>query len=525
MNNDFLDHDSENSSLLFQEFFAPVQNDLIDNLINEYNVHLKNIKMVHETMQKPEYNSVIDFFAHGNSEGEYSRLPYGFIARFFNVEGAIARLNSRYWDLILDRSGVLNYMPQKKRSEWQEIIREQKTPDFEESTVRTTIETLLADRPKFFAERIDGIFQALSKEHVTNVPEGFSKRMILYYVNSSYSQGHSGNINDLRCVIAKIMGHDEPQWHVTSRMINTMERGVWYDIDGGSMRMKVFKKGTAHLEVNPDIAWQLNQVLAILYPTAIPSSFRKKPVKRAKEFKTYQKPISVEVLNILSDRERLTRDSNGYVVTLRYYGARKVDSKYAITEVDNILEMIGGIKGDFGKFTFEYDPIDVIKEICFNGLIPDDKSYQFYPTPEKMAIKAVEMADIKQGDKCLEPSAGIGNIAKFMPSDVHCIELSSMRAKILKEKGYSVECTDFLKFNDKYDVVVMNPPFSQGRWLLHIEHAVKLLNEAGRVVSILPASAKGKTIVEGYKHTWSDTFVSEFERTGIDTIILKLEKE
>ncbi len=58
-------------------------------------------------------------------------------------------------------------------------IRRRKTPAFEPSTVRETLTTLLADRGKFFAQRVDGIFRALSRSHVTNSPSGFRKRMIL----------------------------------------------------------------------------------------------------------------------------------------------------------------------------------------------------------------------------------------------------------------------------------------------------------------------------------------------------------
>src|SRR3546814_8229511 len=96
-----------------------------------------------------------------------------------------------------------------RRQEWYEQIREKQAPEFEEQTVRSTLMDLLASRTKFFAERVDGIFQSLSREHVTNCPEGFGKRMILFYVITSYntnSHDRIGYINDLRAVIAKQIG-------------------------------------------------------------------------------------------------------------------------------------------------------------------------------------------------------------------------------------------------------------------------------------------------------------------------------
>lgn len=43
--------------------------------------------------------------------------------------------------------------------------------------------------------------------------------------------------------------------------------------------MRLYKKGTAHLEINPEMAAKLNQVLTFLHPNAIPAEFRRKPVK------------------------------------------------------------------------------------------------------------------------------------------------------------------------------------------------------------------------------------------------------
>lgn len=86
----------------------------------------------------------------------------------------------------LNMTDVYEYMPNNRRTEWNEQIREMKTPDFEEETVRPTIMELLNSRQQFFAERVDGIFRALSGDHVTNRPEGFGKRMILARVFNEY---------------------------------------------------------------------------------------------------------------------------------------------------------------------------------------------------------------------------------------------------------------------------------------------------------------------------------------------------
>src|SRR5690606_30066790 len=109
-------------------------------------------------------------------------------------------------------------------------------------------------RDKFFAERIDGIFRALSRSHVTNRPEGFSRRMILFL--GEYGYYNVGHIHDLRCVIARIRGlRDEPGHYATTYDIRHIPRnGQWHALDGGTLRLRLYKKGTAHLEVDETVA-------------------------------------------------------------------------------------------------------------------------------------------------------------------------------------------------------------------------------------------------------------------------------
>src|SRR3546814_15948143 len=101
-----------------------------------------------------------------------------------------------------------------RRQEWYEQIREKQAPEFEEHTVRSTLMDLLASRTKFFAERVDGIFPSLSREHVTNCPDAFGTRMIPFYVitrNHTNSHDRNGSLNNLRAVIDQLTRPDDPQ--------------------------------------------------------------------------------------------------------------------------------------------------------------------------------------------------------------------------------------------------------------------------------------------------------------------------
>jgi 16S rRNA G1207 methylase RsmC len=71
---------------------------------------------------------------------------------------------------------------------------------------------------------------------------------------------------------------------------------------------------------------------------------------------------------------------------------------------------------------------------------------------------------------------------------------------------------------------VMNPPFSEGRWQAHIEHAATLLNDGGRLVAIVPASARGKDVLPGFSITWSDVMNNEFANTSIAVVVMAAER-
>lgn len=100
----------------------------------------------------------------------------------------------------------------------------------------------------------------------------------------------------------------------------------------------------------------------------------------------------------------------------------------------------------------------------------------------------------------LEPSAGSGamldavtkllgyNYERYHAKEhIHCIEQNPDLAAILKEKGYPVVHNDFLTFETslRYDLILMNPPFSNGDE--HLLKAWEVMCE-GDIVCLLNAS-------------------------------------
>ena len=101
----------------------------------------------------------------------------------------------------------------------------------------------------------------------------------------------------------------------------------------------------------------------------------------------------------------------------------------------NVLWSLGASPfGDGRVFDFDYPAQELLQQVIANGVIPDQVSHQFYPTPSHIAHKLVELAEIPPGSRCLEPSAGNGDIAALIDG-VECVEINPMRCDVLHARG------------------------------------------------------------------------------------------
>lgn len=513
----FLDSDL----VLAEPFYAPSTEGALDGLLSQRDGMKARIQSVAASIDD-ESRGAMGYFlqSSGAKSGYHVAIS---VDDLLDTPGAIAALDADYWHRAMDLTDVYNCMPQARRDEWSNMIRERKTPEFTADAVIPTFEDLLSSRAKFFAERVDGIFRELSHTHVTNRSEGFSKRMILQYMLSEWggSGDHRrvGYLHDLRCVIAKFMGRDEPDRNNSDRAVRVAAEsaGHWITLDGGALRLRVYTGvRTGHLEVHPDMAWRLNAVLASIHPKAIPSQFREPPKRKVRDFALMQKPLPFEVLGLLQSLK-----GDGAELFLPY--GEKPD-KAQLKRLGEVLGAIGGVESDKG-WRFDYQPQAVISEIVVSGCIPDAVSHQFYPTPEHIAAEAVSLAAAGsvKGHRWLEPSAGAGNLVALFPEGmlVDCIEVSALHAAILRARGHEPIVADFLKVPNtmrQYDRVVMNPPYSEGRWRAHVEHAASMVKPGGRLVAILPESARGKRLLPGFTESWGE--IHKFPGTSISVSIL-----
>lgn len=132
---------------------------------------------------------------------------------------------------------------------------------------------------------------------------------------------------------------------------------------------------------------------------------------------------------------------------------------------------------------------------------------EFYPTPKHLIDKMLSTIDFRMVRTILEPSAGKGDIIEALKQkveqhnsscrydrlkldyfDIDCIEVDQNLQHILKGKNYRIVHNDFLTYNSmkEYDLIIMNPPFSNG-----CKHLLKALEmekrNGGAVICLLNA--------------------------------------
>ena len=498
------------------DFFAPTAANRWDFLFADYDEERTEIERIAARQQDPAHRSAMARFlaaARRNDRG-ISALP--------DEAEAVRELDAGYWQKAMLFTDVLDYMPARARDEWHESIREGRTPPFEPDTVRATMTDLLARRADFLADMVDGIFRGLSGEHVTNRPEGFYKRMIFSGVSDYSSYGTTGLVRDLRVVVGKLLQRgDMPNWACGADAIRYADKtiGEWVMLDGGALRLRTYLKRTAHLEVHPNVAWRLNKILAHRYPLAIPAKFRTPPKRAARAAALYDRPLPWPVVGALAGMHVYGNEA-------RFYHAADLD-KAVKRDAEDVLAALGGARQESGAWVFDYPPGPVLAEMAQSGVIPDRVSHQYYPTPVALAEQMVALAGIRPGESCLEPSAGTGAIARLLPREsTTCVEVAGLHVAAIRAAGYRCEQADFLAWapSGGFDVIVMNPPYSQGRWKAHVLHALGMLAPTGRLVALLPASARGDGALAARCARWTDV-PGTFPGTSMAVVICEMRDE
>ncbi len=171
----------------------------------------------------------------------------------------------------------------------------------------------------------------------------------------------------------------------------------------------------------------------------------------------------------------------------------------------------------------------------------------FYPTPRTLLDKVCQGIDWKHVKSVLEPSAGKGDIVDYVCEvanrypyyndrlDIDCIEKNSVLQNTLRGKNLRVVHDDFLSYftYKTYDLIIMNPPFSQGA--AHLLKALELQKNGGSILCILnaetiknPYSNERKDLVNMLNRYnaqidyMEDAFITAERKTCVEIAIVKV---
>lgn len=213
-------------------------------------------------------------------------------------------------------------------------------------------------------------------------------------------------------------------------------------------------------------------------------------------------------------------------------------------EVNKVLTALGGKWNRKAKgHVFDYDPEEALETAIMTGEVVDKKKlFQFFETPNEVAKKLCELAEIKEQSNVLEPSVGKGRIAdaayEFNPHKIIGLDINTELEQYLKDKPYQTFLgVDFLEYetDEKFDRIIMNPPFTKHQDIKHVMKAYEILAEGGILVSIMSVapffredkiSTEFRTFIDEHGTVVDNLPEGTFKESGtmVRTCIVKISK-
>jgi hypothetical protein len=250
--------------------------------------------------------------------------------------------------------------------------------------------------------------------------------------------------------------------------------------------------------------------------------------------------------NIISDEVRAALSSIEWDGEYGRLTCGQLDRK-TYTKVNDVLETFGGKWNKKLKCHVFAEAAQMVVEAAIETgvYVSATDVKQFYgefETPDAIADRVVELGGASQG-ALLEPSAGSGQLLKAykrrhgsLPQGSAAIEIQEKRRYELLAIVDSVSIVDFLKVetDDRFELVLMNPPFARQADIDHVLHAFKLLTDTGRLVAVMSPgwtfrdnvkSVSFRRLVEQHG-TFEEIPEGAFKEsgTGIRTVLVTLRK-
>lgn len=161
------------------------------------------------------------------------------------------------------------------------------------------------------------------------------------------------------------------------------------------------------------------------------------------------------------------------------------------------MEGTGGKSNDYRQE--KATDFDRTKAVYFgkqkkNSRTKSREGVDYFATPEPVGYKMVQWLQSKPGQSLLEPSAGDGAIARWMPDNTYNTVVEPSRdltPKLMRNvAGAKVVESTFENFDlhNKFDGIAMNPPFGHGgkTAVEHVAKAYQHLKDGGRLIAIIP---------------------------------------
>lgn len=161
-------------------------------------------------------------------------------------------------------------------------------------------------------------------------------------------------------------------------------------------------------------------------------------------------------------------------------------------------------------------------------------SSQLFVSSDEICSRLVDLANISNGDRILEPNAGTGAIVrairKVAPAAVcDAVEINAELCQHLRNEfaGLNVICSDFLEYwphasEGNYSRIIMNPPFNQGADIKHILHARSLLIPGGVLTAVCLNGPRQNNSLKPLSDHWEPLPRGAFVFTDASTVILRL---
>ena len=251
--------------------------------------------------------------------------------------------------------------------------------------------------------------------------------------------------------------------------------------------------------------------------------------------------LSTEVLAILSSAKI---EGNVVKLTCGNLSVSKEGRKLYL-DVNKALEAIGGKWNRKAQgHIFANDPEDALDNAILTGEVTSPNKNGYFPTPKAIVMKLCDLADIQPGQCALEPSAGQGAISTELyhrGANVFACELLEANRKVLLEDGMPAISLfsepDFMKLEttQRFDRVVMNPPFEKRQDVFHVRKAFDMLVPGGRLVSVMSAGVKFREdrigrefrdFVQSHEGEIIDLPEGSFKEsgTGVNTVIVVMDR-